>query len=395
MNEFLLIRLGSRHQDPVHWLVWSVSQRAIIASGQLANAAQLPELTERAGNRPVLVLVPSADIIFRTLTLPGRLTTQTRQALPFMLENDIASDVEQLHLTVLAQQGQAIHIAAVEQEQMTRWLSWLKTAGLKTQQLLPDVLALPMPTANSWSMLQLDSQWLVRQAEWQGTVIDDNWLPTWLNSHEQVPILQSYTPAPEVIAAEWRIALCELPLQLLAANMPSSKVNLLHGAYRPSTPWKKQWPQLRLPALFLGLWGVFLTIHDYLDYRDLYGQQTQLQQQMTTLYRQLFPAEKRIINPRAQLKQHLDELQQGTSARGFISQLALLAPLLQQTKGLDLKQLQFDATKQEFRLSVSADSFQTLELFRKKANDTFETETTNMQTQAGQVNGVLMVRSKT
>ena len=35
MNEFLLIRLGSRHQDIIHWLVWSGSQQEVIASGEM------------------------------------------------------------------------------------------------------------------------------------------------------------------------------------------------------------------------------------------------------------------------------------------------------------------------------------------------------------------------
>ena len=115
---------------------------------------------------------------------------------------------------------------------------------------------------------------------------------------------------------------------------------------------------------------------------------------MTTLYRQLFPAEKRVINPRVQLKQHLDALQKKPQSDSFLSQLALLAPLLQQTSGLELQQLQFDAGKQEFRLQISAKDFQTLEQFRGKADTAFETETTNMQNQDGQVRGMLMVRSK-
>jgi general secretion pathway protein L len=369
-------------------------QQAVIASGQLSNAAQLSELTERAGHRSVIVLVPGSDVIFRALTLPGRLTSQTQQALPFMLEDEIASDVEKLHITVLAHQGQQVQIAAVEQEQMQRWLSWLADAGLTAQQLLPDVLALPQPADDSWSMLQLGSQWLIRQSQWQGTVVDDNWLPIWMSSHEQLPRLHSYTPASEAITAEWQISLCELPLQLFAEHLPSKQSNLLQGSYRTVAPWKKQWTRWRLPALLAGFWLLLFVGNQSLEYRTLSQQQQQLQQQMTTLYRQLFPAEKRVINPRVQLKQHLDALQKKPQSDSFLSQLALLAPLLQQTSGLELQQLQFDAGKQEFRLQISAKDFQTLEQFRGKAGVAFETETTNMQNQDGQVRGMLMVRSK-
>ena len=394
MNEFLLIRLGSRHQDNVYWLVWSATQQEVIASGQLNNATQLSELAERAGHRPVIVLVPGCDVIFRELTLPGRLNAQTMQALPFMLEDDVASDVEKLHITVLQHQGQQIKIAAVEQEQMQHWLSWLSNAGLTAQQLLPDVLALPQPTDNGWSLLQLGEQWLIRQNTWQGAVVDGSWLPIWISSHEQLPRLQSYTPAPDGIAAEWQISLCELPMQLLAQNLPSEQANLLQGVYRSVAPWKKQWARWRLPTALAGLWLLLGVINQGIEYAQLHTQQQQLQQQMTSLYRQLFPEEKRVINPRVQLKQHLDTLQQTPLSNSFLSQLASLAPLLHETSGLELQQLQFDSSKQEFRLQISARDFQTLEQFRQQASTIFETETTNMQNQDGKVRGMLMVRSK-
>jgi general secretion pathway protein L len=394
VNEFLLIRLGSRYQDIVYWLVWSSVKHEVIASGTLTSAAQLAELRERAGLRPVIVLVPGCDVIFRELTLPGRLNAQTMQALPFMLEDDIASDVEQLHITILAQDGHKIQIAAVDQEQMQHWLSWLNDAGLTVQQLLPDVLALPLPAENSWSMLQLGSQWLIRQAQWQATIIDDSWLPVWMNSYERLPELQTYTPPPEALDAEWHIALCELPLQLFAENMPTPRVNMLQGMYRSIAPWKKHWAQWQLPVLIAGAFLLLSVVNQGVEYMQLRQQQQQLQQQITTTYRQMFPEEKKVINPKAQLKQHLDALQQAPMTDSFLNQLSSLAPLLHTTEGLALQQVQFDASKKEFRLNIIAKDFQTLDQFRSQTSSQFETATTNMQSQGGQVSGTLMVRSK-
>ena len=115
---------------------------------------------------------------------------------------------------------------------------------------------------------------------------------------------------------------------------------------------------------------------------------------MTALYRQLFPEEKRIVNPRAQLKQHLQGLQQAPLTDSFLSQLALLAPLLHKTPEIELQQLRFEADKQEFRLQISAKDFGMLDKFRNQANTTFATEMTNMQDQGGRVSGMLIIRSK-
>lgn len=395
MNEFLLVRLGSRHQDCVYWLVWSVTQQAVISSGQLNSAAQLSELTERAGHRPVIVLVPGCDVIFRELTLPGRLNHQTLRALRFMLEEQIASDVEQLHLVVLEQQGQQVHIAAVEQSQMAQWLSWLANAGLTAQQLLPDVLALPQPTDNEWPLLQLGEQWLIRQSTHDGSVVDGSWLSTWLETQPHRPNLHSYTPAPSTAEpGKWQISLCELPLQLLAEHLPSRQCNLLQGTYRQVAPWQKQWSRWRWPALLAGFWLVLVIGNQSVLYLQTRQQQQQLQQQITTVYRQLFPEEKRVVNPTVQFRQHLAALQQTPLSSSFLNQLSILAPLLHQTPDCVLQQLRFDADKQEFRVQVSAKDLRMLQQLKTQASASFKAEMSDLQEQNGQANGILILRSK-
>lgn len=70
MNEYLVIRLGAQAKEAIDWLVWSRSEQEIIASGTLAGAEELGQLQERAGGRPVIALVPAADLLFREVTLP-------------------------------------------------------------------------------------------------------------------------------------------------------------------------------------------------------------------------------------------------------------------------------------------------------------------------------------
>ncbi|MGL6163828.1 MAG: GspL family type II secretion system protein ExeL, partial [Aeromonas veronii] len=167
MSESLVIRLGTNKQQPVAWLVWSGQEQEIIASGTLPSADALGELQERAGGRPVVTLVPGSDLIFRRVTLPGRYNRQSAAALPYLLEEQIASDVDELHLVVLAHEGQQVDLMAVDRQKMGEWLGWLDAAGLKSLQLLPDVLALPQ-AAHGWSALQLGNEWLVRQGPCQG-----------------------------------------------------------------------------------------------------------------------------------------------------------------------------------------------------------------------------------
>ncbi len=96
MNEQLIIRLGSTAAAAVDWLVWSALSEEVIASGRLTQATELPALAQRLGQRPVTALVPACDVILKTVPLPGKPNRQLLQALPFMLEEDQAEDIEQL-----------------------------------------------------------------------------------------------------------------------------------------------------------------------------------------------------------------------------------------------------------------------------------------------------------
>ena len=100
MNEQLIIRLGSQPQQPISWLVWSAVNKEIIASGQLACADELSALSERLGRRPVVALVPAADVVLSEVLLPAKPNRQIIQALPYMLEEEHAEDIEQLYLAL-------------------------------------------------------------------------------------------------------------------------------------------------------------------------------------------------------------------------------------------------------------------------------------------------------
>ena len=115
---------------------------------------QLGELQTRAGGRPLYVLVPASELVFRQLSLPGKVNRRSLQALPYLLEEEVAGDVEQLHLVILGRDGQQVQVAAVEKARLQQWLDWLAEAGLKPKQLMADVLALPLQ-ADGWSAVKL------------------------------------------------------------------------------------------------------------------------------------------------------------------------------------------------------------------------------------------------
>ena len=393
MNEYLLIRLGAQAKEAIDWLVWSRSEQEIIASGTLAGAEELGQLQERAGGRPVIALVPAADLLFREVTLPGRGGRQALKALPYLLEEEVASDVDNLHLVVLEQQANRVQLVAVDHDRMQQWLAWLDAAGLVAQRMLPDVLALPL-AAEGWSAVALRDIWLFRTSACSGMQAERSWLAALLQGFDPVPPITSYSPLPENVPGEWRAAPAELPLRLLADGALASKLTLLSGRYRRQPEWQR----LLLPWRKVGLAAAVLLLlalgNQMLYLQQLRAEANAVRAQTVSLYQQLFPGERRVINPKTQMKQHLKAADGKGSDSSFVRQLMLLSPVFAQVSAVKPEQLRFDASRNEFRLQATADSYQDFDRFRQLAGEQFTVQPGDMKSEGGKVQGVLLLRSK-
>ncbi|WP_429236905.1 GspL family type II secretion system protein ExeL [Aeromonas salmonicida] len=392
MSESLVIRLGTNAQQPVEWLVWSAKEEEIIASGTLASAHALGELRERAGGRPVVTLVPGSDLIFRRVSLPGKYSRQAAAALPYLLEEQIASDVDELHLVVLAHEGHDVDLMAVDKEKMQTWLGWLEAAGLKSQQLLPDVLALPQ-AANGWSALQLGKEWLLRQGPCQGIVADEPLLAMLLAVEAEPVTIHSHTPVPPIPTANWQAADPELPMLLLAKGALNCQANLLQGPYRPQTEYSRYWLQWRKVAVVAGLLLLAALTQRGVHLYQLAEQDKALKAEIRQVYTRIFPGETRIVNVRSQMAQHLKLLGQ-TPQDGVLLLLTELAPTFAEVPGLKPQVLRFDAARGELRLQVTAPGFTEIERFRELAGKRFEVQQGEVRSTEGKVEGALVLKGK-
>lgn len=393
MSEIVVIRLGSQARDPIPWLVWDPAGDEVIASGVLSGAAQLHLLHERAGGRPLHVLVSAADLAFRQVTVPGRLSRQSLKALPYLLEEELASDVESLHLVLLEQQGQQVDLVAVDTVRMSHWLGWLAEADLQPRSLLPDVLCLPRP-AEGWSAVPLEGQWLLRCGANRGMVVEPDWLDPLLSRITPPPAIACYGPVPDGAPGEWQAEPPVLAMQLLAAGVLGNSANLLTGTYRRQPEWARLWQPWRKVAVAAGVCLLVALANLGSERWQLAQQEQALKAQIDGVYRQLFPHDKRVINPKSQLKQHLAVLEGAAGQQGLLQMLQQLHPVLVKLPDLRPQTLRYDGKQQELRMQMSAAGFDSFERFRAQVADQFEVMPAELRSEGNRVTGTLILRSK-
>ncbi|GAB5392105.1 MAG: type II secretion system protein GspL [Alteromonas macleodii] len=396
--EQLLVRLGANHTDPISWLVYSRTEDEIIASGELPNAEALSSLTERAGQRSVIALAPSSEILLKWVELPPKAGRKIISAIPFMLEDELATDISQQFFAIGPKRGDEQAVAVVSHEKMELWQSWLSEAGLFCDTIIPDVLAVPV-TENGWSVLTLGEQLLVRQDTFKGVQGEATWLlPTLVHftAQQESPItITNYagidlSTLPNIEEAQ---APLELPMQVLAKEAMQSSFNLCQGDYKVKRKRSGVLNQWRVAAVLAVLALCTSLIDKGFSLYQLKAENQALSSEINTAVKAGFPNIGTYRNVRLKLQSELAKLEQGGGSASMLIMLDQLAPAFSAT---DVKPqtLRFDATRTEIRIQAQGKNFEALEQFKRTAeNAGFVVEQGAINNRDNGVVGTVSVRS--
>ena len=378
MAESLIIRLGSNATDSVHWLVWSAGTEEIIASGELPSAEQLVQLTEKSQNRNVVALVPACDVAFKQLNVPAKSARAMKLAAPYMLEDDLAQDVEQLFFAYgtpnVSDTNDNCFLAAVDHDQITLWLSWLREAGIHIQQMIPDALLLPEHESD-WSCIELSGEMLIKRGAWSATTVEpmlfNALLSRWsealdedtsisLHHYSPLSLPELDQPVEPIVEPE------ELPLALLARNVAATKFNLLQGEFQiktKRTSVTKTW----LAAAGFAAFAFITTIaFKSASLWQINTQQAALEQQIIDVYKKAFPETKRVrvSTIRSQLKRKMAQVGGSENDNSFLVMLNEIQPAFSQVASLKPESLKFDGKRNEIRIQAVGESYQDFERFK-------------------------------
>lgn len=325
------------------------------ATLELPAAGLLPDLPPSDPPYPARVFVPAEQVGLHQAELPTRNPRQIRRAVPFVLEDQLADSVDNLHFAVGPSLGGLERsIAVVSTETVETWLAQLAEAHIRAQALIPDVLALPIQEGG-WTLYLGAERALVRTGRASGFACEAENLPILLQSAladageagpAQITVYREgdATAAADLpVGPDYRTQPCpDGLLALLCQTQP--EINLLQGRYEIAAPWKRQLAQWRVPAAMAALWLVVLGIGAFAEYARLENEHTQLEAANREIFFEILPDAQRYAGARMRVEKRLQELEGGAvSEGGLLPLLAEAATALAQRKDIVLEQLQYRA----------------------------------------------------
>lgn len=140
MTDYLVIRLPDQPGYAAEWI-------AVDSNGTRQSEPQSGTLDSAAaaiGDRDVIVLVPSAEVLTTSVDIPVR-GARLAAALPYALEEYLADDVETLHFAAGARRESGrTPVCVTSRERMDEWMATLAAHGITPTSLIAESQGLPV-----------------------------------------------------------------------------------------------------------------------------------------------------------------------------------------------------------------------------------------------------------
>ena len=363
MTEALIIRVNGEQAAPINWLIWSQAEQEIIASGILDGADELDALTDKAQGRECVLLLPASQAQLKRVTLPSKWGAKLQQALPFIIEDEIASDIDDVFIAI----GQAhtiddkhlLDVAIVDDEWMTQWLECLARHGLVPSKALPDAMLLPIPNENQHvSAIELDGQWLFRAQPWHIAQVELPWLEMYLHA-QKVDTVCHYSPCNFTgVNLASNPSDVDLPLAIFARQLPHCTFNLLQGKYKVKKQGSPFWRTWRAPLIAASVALVLSLGFKATALYKINQQLIQSEADITAQYLSAFPGSKvRFHLIRNQIRNRLAAVDGGAES-DFLALMEMIVPVFSSVKEFHPQSLRYDAKRQELRFRAVGQDFQ-------------------------------------
>ena len=403
MSEFLTVRLSSQKEAIIPWLVWSSVQQEVIASGEISGWEQLEQLSSYAEQRSIIVLMSASDVVLSRVEIPAGANRKIESMLPYLIEDEVAQDVDDMHFSILKKTGNIVEVAGIDRDFLQSCIDELASFGMTVKRVIPDVLTVPVQ--QGLAAVQLGKEWLIRKGDSQGICVDSEWLELfsqsdWVKEGDNFLPLTAYTPLPELGLADgqdWHFTPSPLVMQLLTEQALQSKVNMLTGSFRVKSYSMKYWRIWRKAAYAALVFLAVLIGYKLLETHRLEQQVQAYRAESERIFRVVFPEREKIPTVsylKRLMNEELNALQGGSAQGSVLQWLTPLPATLRSIQGMELQSIKFDSNRGEVRLETTSKDFQSFEQARVKLAEQFVVEQGQVNKNGDVVAGSFVLKQK-
>jgi type II secretion system protein L len=365
-------------------------------------AEKLRAVLSQRRQSPVFA-VPGEAVRLSRLAVSEEERKHLGKSLPFMLEEEVASDIEKLHFASVMLDRNDYAVAVCTRDQMDAWLAEFdEYPGIN--QWVPEPLLLPWQEGE-WSLVLENERALVRTGQAQGFCVEREMLPALL-----VGALEDEEPGAIILYGQDQVADTALvPEQvqgqvqwrqgnfysaLMLSDLSQETINLLQGEYAPRLPLGRWWRQWKAVAALFAVAFVLHLTATYVDYLGLKRENLALRAAVEESYRKAYP-KGAIVDAEKQLRRQLEGLRGAGQTSGFVSLMNRVGEVISQRPGTTIASINYNDRGDEMRMNIVAADYEAVEQVRAAINSAgLEAEMESSSAQGDKVRARLRVGEK-
>ena len=261
MSQYLLTYLQRTGDDYLRWCVCD-DKGEVIGNADHGSFEQAAKAAER---RRVVMVVAGTELLTDEVEVPATNLSKALKAVPYMLEEQLAQDVEATHFAFGGKLDNGKIPVAVIARQGLEWIqNMAASVNLNLLEIVPETMALPF-SAENWTIMTNRGHASVRLTASKGFSCDTEMLPVLLDnaiegaSPEQIEdeIRRSRHFAcgrdetqihPDVRAEFSRNEVTLFARGLSEYKKSADRINLLQGDFGKTEALGKAWKPWRVPA---------------------------------------------------------------------------------------------------------------------------------------------------
>lgn len=362
MQEKLVIYIDAKDVNHPSWAILD-EQNQVRQSALQDSPDGLATIAE---NKEVIAIVPAADVLLTTITLPKMNRSRLLQALPFALEDQLVANIESLHFAMGDYQAdQPLPVAVVSHAKMQEWLVLLQSWNIKADVVTPAVFAVPF-SQNTWHIAVSDMA-LIRTALYQGVACEASQLshflqialstnipPTFIQvrnySQKNIEKINKFS----IEIQEEMVSPDQFIIDLANDVVRAPSLNLLQGQYAVKKSRMPQVNKVIRGLMYLGVaWVALLLLYPIISYFILSSRLHSIDSQIQTIYYRYFPQAVSMIAPKIRMEEKLQKTTAAIGENRLLTLLGMIGKALKQSSGIKLMQLDFQNNQLTLQLTAS------------------------------------------
>jgi general secretion pathway protein L len=368
VNETLILLLGAAPDAPVRWAFRGDGR--ILLADTAENVAALAAIAARArGARTAAAIMQGEDAAMRALPAPPKAQAQFRAAASYLLEDELAENLEQIHVATQRHDSGAGLALAARKAVVERWREALREAGVAPDILTADYALLAMAPGRAVIVDAGDR--VIGAAGLQGFALErpaaDEVVAALLQDESLTEIV-IYGPRTvdierEGVSVDWRGPLGDAALfSLYGEALDAGRApNLLQGVYRKRRDWRGALGPWRLAAALAAASLALFMLVGVADAVRSLRFADRLEAETLELHRAAFP-DAQDADPRTHARQILAS---GGGSASFLALSNSIADSLGENEGVQIDRIRYNAARDEYSVNLRFTEVSELEALKR------------------------------